>query len=119
AIEELCLVPWNTVVIDESHNIKNPTAQITKAVYRLSAENRIALSGTPVMNNTFDIFSQLNFLLPGLLGGPEFFKREYAIPIDRDVNLEKTNALQKITAPFVLRRTKKQVASDLPEKTEA
>ncbi|MFN8288061.1 MAG: DEAD/DEAH box helicase [Chitinophagales bacterium] len=119
AIEELSLVQWNTVIIDESHNIKNQTAQITKAVYRLSAHNRIALSGTPVMNNTFDIYSQLNFLLPGLLGGSEFFKREYAIPIDRDMSVEKTNALQKITAPFVLRRTKKQVAADLPEKTEA
>ncbi len=119
AIEELSLINWNTVIIDESHNIKNPAAQITKAVYRLSATNRIALSGTPVMNNTFDIFSQLNFLLPGLLGGPEFFKREYAIPIDHHMSVEKTNALQKITAPFVLRRTKKQVASDLPEKTES
>ncbi|HLP18650.1 MAG TPA: DEAD/DEAH box helicase, partial [Chitinophagales bacterium] len=119
AIDELSLINWNTVLIDESHNIKNPAAQITKAVYRLSAANRIGLSGTPVMNNTFDIYSQLNFMLPGLLGGPEFFKREYAIPIDRELNVEKTNALQKITAPFVLRRTKKQVAADLPEKTES
>ncbi len=119
AIEEMSLINWNTVIIDESHNIKNPSAQITKAVYRLSALNRIALSGTPVMNNTFDIYSQLNFVLPGLLGGPEFFRREYAIPIDHHGNVEKTNALQKVTAPFVLRRTKKQVASDLPEKTEA
>jgi superfamily II DNA or RNA helicase len=118
AIDDLCLVSWHTVVIDESHNIKNPTAQITKAIYRLSASNRIALSGTPVMNNTFDIFSQLNFLLPTLLGGAEFFKREYAIPIDRDMNMEKAAALQRITAPFVLRRTKKQVAADLPDKTE-
>lgn len=119
AVDELSVIQWHTVVIDESHNIKNPTAQITKAVYKLSAANRIALSGTPVMNNTFDIFSQLNFLLPGLLGGPEFFKREYAIPIDRDRSEEKTNALQKVTAPFVLRRTKKQVAADLPDKTES
>lgn len=118
AIDELCLVPWNTVVIDESHNIKNPTAQITKAVYKLSAKNRVALSGTPVMNNTFDIYSQLNFLVPAMLGGPEFFKREYANPIDRDANADKAKALQKVTSPFVLRRTKKQVASDLPDKTE-
>lgn len=118
AVDDLSLVQWHTMVIDESHNIKNPTAQITKAVYKLSALNRIALSGTPVMNNTFDIYSQLNFLLPGLLGGPEFFKREYALPIDRDQSVEKTNALQKMTAPFILRRTKKQVASDLPDKTE-
>lgn len=119
AVDDLSVVQWHTLVIDESHNIKNPTAQITKAVYKLSAVNRIALSGTPVMNNTFDIYSQLNFLLPGLLGGAEFFKREYAIPIDRDMSVEKTNALQKVTAPFVLRRTKKQVASDLPDKTES
>jgi len=93
AMEELSLIPWNTVIIDESHNIKNPAAQITKAVYKLSARNRIALSGTPVMNNTFDIFSQVNFLLPGLLGGPEFFKREYANPIDRGWQHRKTQWL--------------------------
>jgi len=110
---------WQVAIIDESQNIKNPTARITKAVYELQADNRVALSGTPVMNNTFDLYAQLQFLLPGLLGNREFFKKEYANPIDRDANTEKVNALRQLTGPFILRRTKAQVATDLPEKTES
>ncbi|MFT4205380.1 MAG: DEAD/DEAH box helicase [Chitinophagaceae bacterium] len=110
---------WQAAVIDESQNIKNPTARITKAVYELQANNRIALSGTPVMNNTFDLYAQLQFLLPGLLGNREFFKKEYANPIDRDADMEKVNALRQLTGPFILRRTKNQVATDLPEKMES
>jgi superfamily II DNA or RNA helicase len=117
-IEALSTVVFGTVVLDESHNIKNPAAQITKAVDRLPSTFRIALSGTPVMNNTFDLYAQLNFLLPGIFGSREFFKREYADAIDRDKDADKIKALQKITAPFVLRRTKEQVAGDLPPKTE-
>ena len=117
-IEELCNMPFGTVVLDESHNIKNPAAQITKAVERLQAAFRIALSGTPVMNNTFDLYAQMNFLLPGIFGTREFFRREYADAIDQKRDAEKIKTLQRITAPFVLRRTKEQVASDLPEKTE-
>ncbi|MDR0792874.1 MAG: DEAD/DEAH box helicase [Chitinophagaceae bacterium] len=113
--------PWQVAIIDESQNIKNPSALITRAVYELQAQNRIALSGTPVMNNTFDLYAQLQFLLPGLLGNREFFKKEYANPIDRNANnnKEKINALRQLTAPFILRRTKRQVATDLPEKTES
>ena len=111
-------VNWNTVVIDESQYIKNPSAQITKAVWQLNAETRIALSGTPVMNSTEDLFSQMHFLLPGLLGSAEFFRREYALPIEQKGNQEKAQALQRLIKPFVLRRTKEQAAPDLPAKTE-
>jgi SNF2 family DNA or RNA helicase len=117
-IDLLTALHFTIAVIDESHNIKNPSAQITRAVSQLHAGCRIALSGTPVMNNTFDLYAQLEFLLPGMFGSREFFKREYADPIDRDGNEEKTTALQKLTAPFILRRTKEEVAKDLPEKTE-
>lgn len=117
-IESLSLLPFDTVVLDESHNIKNPAAQITRAVGRLQSDIRLALSGTPVMNNTFDLYAQIDFLLPGLFGSREFFKREYADAIDRDNDPEKIRTLQKLTAPFVLRRTKTQVAPDLPPKTE-
>ena len=109
---------YGIAVIDESHNIKNPTAQITTAVNALDAQTRIALSGTPVVNNTFDLYAQLNFSLPGMFGSREFFKREYADAIDRFHDEEKIQALQKLTAPFILRRTKEQVAKDLPDKTE-
>ena len=118
-IEQLSAIAFDVAVVDESHNIKNPSAQSTRAIYQLQVRNRIALSGTPVMNNTFDLYSQLEFLLPGMFGTKEFFKREYADAIDRDRNEEKIALLQKLTAPFILRRTKEQVAKDLPEKTES
>lgn len=109
---------WNTIIIDESQYIKNPSAQITKAVWQLTAETKVALSGTPVMNSTEDLFSQMHFLLPGLLGSAEFFRREYAVPIEQKGSREKAQALQKLINPFVLRRTKEQAAPDLPAKTE-
>jgi SNF2 family DNA or RNA helicase len=109
---------YGVAVIDESHNIKNPSAQITSVVNMIPADVRIALSGTPVVNNTFDLYAQLNFALPGMFGSREFFKREYADAIDRNHDEEKIKALQKLTAPFILRRTKEQVAKDLPDKTE-
>lgn len=118
-IEQLNIIPWDVAVVDESQNIKNVQAQITRAAVQLNAKARVALSGTPIMNNTFDLYAQLNFLLPGMFGGQEFFRKEYANPIDRDGDKEKIKALQQMTAPFVLRRTKEQVATDLPEKTES
>ena len=118
-IEKLSIIPWITTVIDESQNIKNVQAQITKAAGLLNAKSRVALSGTPIMNNTFDLYAQLQFLVPGLFGSQEFFRKEYANPIDKDADTAKMKALQQMTAPFVLRRTKQQVATDLPEKTES
>lgn len=117
-IDFLASIPFCVAVVDESHNIKNPYALITRAVNRIQAVTRVALSGTPVMNNTFDLYAQLNFVVPGMFGSREFFKRTYADPIDRDHDPIKIKLLQKLTAPFVLRRTKEQVAPDLPEKTE-
>lgn len=110
---------YGVAVIDESHNIKNPATQIAQAVMKLQSVFRLALSGTPVVNNTFDLYTQLNFAVPGLFGSREFFKREYADPIDNNQDEEKIATLKKLTAPFILRRTKEQVAKDLPEKTES
>lgn len=117
-IELVCTFAFHAIVLDESHSVKNPASQVTQAVNRLQASMRIALSGTPVMNNTFDLYAQLNFLLPGLVGSREFFKREYADAIDRDRDGGKVKALQQLTAPFILRRTKEQVEPELPAKTE-
>ncbi|MEO5996437.1 MAG: DEAD/DEAH box helicase [Chitinophagaceae bacterium] len=117
-IEYMSTLNFGVVVLDESHNIKNPAALTTRAVLQVHSLTRITLSGTPIMNNTFDLFSQLNFILPGMFGSREFFKREYADSIDRDHNPDKIKALKKLTSPFVLRRTKQQVAKDLPSKTE-
>lgn len=109
---------YGIAVLDESHNIKNPATQIAQAAMRINARFRMALSGTPVINNTFDLYSQLQFVIPGLFGSREFFKTQYANPIDNYQDEEKIAALKKMTAPFILRRTKEQVATDLPEKTE-
>lgn len=106
------------VVLDESQAIKNPSSQVTKAVQMLQARNRIALSGTPVQNNTLDLYAQMHFLNPGMLGSREFFKKEFAQPIDKNGDPEKTAALRRLIYPFMLRRTKEQVAKDLPDKTE-
>lgn len=118
-IEQMQAPFWDAVVLDESHSIKNIHAKTTKAVYQLNAKSKIALSGTPILNNTFDLYSQMNFLLPDLLGGQEFFRNEYANPIDKNGDKTKMEALNKLTAPFILRRNKSQVATDLPPKTES
>lgn len=116
-IDSLSGFLWQYIILDESQAIKNPDARITKAIQKMRSVNRIILSGTPVQNNTFDLFSQFNFLNPGLLGNREFFNREFAGPIDKDGNREKAQQLRKLVHPFTLRRTKEQVAKDLPEKT--
>ncbi len=115
--EELVNFLWQYVILDESQAIKNPDARITKAVGKLNAVNRVILSGTPVQNNTSDLYSQFNFINPGLLGNREFFNREFAVPIDKYGNKEKTQYLKRLIQPFTLRRTKEQVAKDLPDKT--
>ncbi len=117
-IEEFTKFRFGYVVLDESQQIKNPAAQITKAIQLLSSRNKIALSGTPVQNNTFDLFSQMNTLNRGIFGSMEFFKSEFATPIDKFGDKQKTEQLRKLIYPFLLRRTKDQVAKDLPAKTE-
>ena len=109
---------WHYVILDESQTIKSPTALTTRAVQLLKAKNRLALSGTPVQNNTFDLYSQFHFLNPGILGTKEFFREEFANPIDKFNNSDKSAELRKLVYPFLLRRTKEQVATDLPPKTE-
>lgn len=116
-LEELSGFLWQYIILDESQAIKNPDARVTRAVQQLNAVNRVILSGTPVQNNTSDLFAQFNFLNPGLLGNREFFNREFAHPIDKLGSREKTQQLQRMIHPFTLRRTKEQVAKDLPDKT--
>ncbi len=117
-IELLLQFSFGYIILDESQAIKNHLSQTAKAVQLIKSRNRLILSGTPVQNNTFDLYSQFNFINPGLLGNMEFFKTEFANPIDRDNNKEKSEELRKLIYPFMLRRTKEQVAKDLPEKTE-
>ena len=109
---------FDYVVLDESQAIKNPQSKVTKAASLLSAKNRLCMSGTPLQNNTFDMYAQMNFLNPGMLGSMEFFRQEFAVPIDKFGEKEQKEHLRKLLYPFILRRTKEQVAKDLPEKSE-
>ena len=117
-IQLLLKLAFDYVVLDESQAIKNPASKVTRAACLLTAKNRVCMSGTPLQNNTFDIFAQMNFLNPGLLGSMDFFRNEFANPIDKFGEQEQKDHLRKLLYPFILRRTKEQVAKDLPEKTE-
>ncbi len=117
-IKQFVDVAFDYVILDESQAIKNPSSKVTKAAGLLKARNRLCLSGTPLQNNTFDIFAQMNFLNPGMLGSVEFFKQEFSVPIDKFGEKEQKDHLRKLLYPFILRRTKEQVAKDLPEKQE-
>jgi non-specific serine/threonine protein kinase len=117
-IKILVDMEFDFVILDESQAIKNPHSKVTKAASLLRSANRLCLSGTPLQNNTFDIYAQMNFLNPGMLGSVEFFRNEFATPIDKFGEPEQKDHLKKLLYPFILRRTKEQVAKDLPEKTE-
>ena len=109
---------FNYIFLDESQQIKNPESQRYKAARLLKSRNKIVLTGTPIENNTFDIYGQLSFACPGLLGSKLYFKQIYSSPIDMFKSTKRAMELQNKIRPFVLRRTKQQVATDLPEKTE-
>ncbi|MFN9392207.1 MAG: DEAD/DEAH box helicase [Flavobacteriales bacterium] len=109
---------WKYIFLDESHAIKNPDAQSTKAIIQLKSDNKIALSGTPVQNNTLDLYAQFDFLNAGFLGTRAHFMREYGSASAADSDSENISSLRKMVSPFMLRRTKEMVAHDLPEKTE-
>ncbi|WGQ07683.1 SNF2-related protein [Pedobacter gandavensis] len=109
---------FNYIILDESQNIKNPSSKSFKAVKALKSRHKLILSGTPVENSVSDLWTQLTFLNPGLLGTQTFFNEEYVQAIEKRKDEEKARKLQAIIKPFVLRRTKEQVASELPAKTE-
>lgn len=117
-IKMLQQINFDYVVMDESQAIKNPISLVAKAALQLQSKNRLALSGTPVQNNTFDLYAQMNFLNPGMFGSIDFFRNEFATPIDKNQEEEVKVQLRKMIHPFLLRRTKEQVAPDLPEKVE-
>lgn len=109
---------WALLVIDEAQAIKSHTSQIFKAVRQIKATSFIAMSGTPVENRLMEYWSIMDFANPGLLGGIESFKREFAAPIERTHDAEAINRFRNVTAPFIMRRLKsdKSVISDLPDK---
>lgn len=109
---------FNYIILDESQNIKNPSSKSFKAVRQLKSRHRLVLSGTPIENSVSDLWTQLTFLNPGLLGTQSFFNEEYVQAIEKRKDEDKARKLQAIIKPFVLRRTKEQVAAELPPKTE-
>ncbi len=117
-IEILKTQIFNCIVLDESQAIKNPESKRYKTVRLLQARQRLVVTGTPIENNTFDLYSQLSFAIPGLFGSTKSFTTDYSTPIDKFQDTKRAKELQKRIHPFILRRTKKQVAKELPEKTE-
>lgn len=109
---------FNYVILDESQVIKNPSSNIAKAVLQLKSRHKLTLTGTPLENTTLDLWSQMTFINPGLLGGQTYFKNEFQVPIEKQKDEVKTKKLNAIIKPFILRRLKSQVATDLPEKVE-
>lgn len=113
-------IKWQRVVLDEAQNIKNPKSAQTKAILKLSAKHRLALTGTPVENRLLDLWSIFNFLNPGYLGKETQFRKSFEIPIQKDNNKVKSITLKKLVEPLILRRVKtdQSIISDLPDKVE-
>ncbi len=109
---------FHYIILDESQVIKNPGSMLYKTVTKLKSQFKLVLTGTPVENSLTDLWTQLNFVNPGLLGDLAFFRREFALPIETLGDDDKESKLRKIIQPFILRRTKEMVAQDLPPVTE-
>ena len=116
-IEKLSAVDWDTIVLDESQTIKNPESQVARAAYKLRGAFKINLSGTPVENSLEDLWSQFHFLNPGLLGSRASFSESVERAVQAG-DVVAASRLKKKVAPFILRRMKRDVAKELPPKTE-
>jgi len=117
-IDVLAEEVWQTVILDESQTIKNPDSQVARAAYKLRSDWRITLSGTPIENRLDELWSQLHFTNPGLLGGRADFQERWAEPIVQGDQGAAARLRERIR-PFVLRRLKKDVAKELPPRTDA
>ncbi|QOI96845.1 MAG: DEAD/DEAH box helicase [Flammeovirgaceae bacterium] len=109
---------FNYIILDESQVIKNPSSNIAKAVRELKSRFKLVLTGTPLENTTLDLWSQMSFVNPGMLGPQSYFRNEYQVPIEKKGDEAKSKKLNAIIKPFVLRRHKSQVLTELPEKVE-
>ncbi|MCB0556328.1 MAG: DEAD/DEAH box helicase [Phaeodactylibacter sp.] len=116
-VELLEKMGFEYIVLDESQQIKNKDSKVFRAINRLEANHKISLSGTPIENSLSDLWAQVEFINPGLLGSHTFFQREFITPIEKRQDEEKKARLRKLVQPYLLRRTKQEVARDLPELT--
>jgi len=117
-VEKLKNYIFKYIILDESQFIKNPFSKTYQALLNLKSEHRLVLTGTPIENSLIDLWAQINFVNPGLLGTFSYFKNEFYIPIEKKKDQEKILRLKKLVSPFILRRTKKEVAPELPEVME-
>nr|WP_313047722.1 DEAD/DEAH box helicase [Pseudomonas soli] len=117
-LEPLKAQPWHLLVLDEAQNIKSSTSKAAQAVRELQASQRLCLTGTPMENNLGELWSIFHFLMPGWLGDSKRFTQDYRTPIERHGDAERMAHLASRIRPFLLRRTKEQVATELPAKTE-
>ncbi len=116
-IEKLLGFKYHIMALDEAQYIKNPRAKVAQAACRVIARHRICLSGTPIENHLGELWSLMHFLIPGYLGTEDTFTKNFRKPIEEEGDVEKNALLKKRIAPLVLRRTKDQVAKELPPKT--
>ena len=119
-VETLRQVEWSTLVLDEAQAVKNPETRTARAMRTLHAQQRLALTGTPVENRLGELWSIFHIVVPGLLGNATQFRLRFGAPIERDRSAEAAAELRRLTAPFLLRRTKadKSLVPDLPDKVE-
>ena len=115
--DELARYGFFFLILDESQYIKNSESKTYQTITTIRAQHRIVLTGTPIENSLSDLWAQMNFLNRGLLGSKNYFKQEFLLPIERDKVAGASEKLQKLIQPFILRRTKEQVAKDLPSLT--
>lgn len=106
---------FHIIVLDESQQIRNKNSKIFNVVHQLNAEHRLSLSGTPIENSLSDLWSQMEFINPAILGAYSFFKEHFQVPIEKHRDEKKIAELKRLVDPFILRRTKAQVAKDLPD----
>ena len=109
---------FHCVILDEAQYIKNPAAKVSQLACKLRAKHRLSLSGTPLENHLGELWSQMRFLMPGLLGSSEAFRKHFRTPIEKHGDTNAQLSLNSRVAPIILRRTKDQVATELPPKTE-
>jgi SNF2 family DNA or RNA helicase len=105
---------FHYIICDESQMIKNPSSKLYNALVTLQSDHKVVLTGTPIENSLTDLWSQINFVNPGLLGTLSFFKRSFVQPIEKRGNEEREEKLRELISPFILRRTKDEVARELP-----
>jgi len=115
-VDKLKSQTWHLLMLDEAQAIKNPRTKVAMAACQLKANHRVCLSGTPIENHLGELWSQVNFLMPGYLSTSNMFRQLFRNPIEKHGSIERQEILSQRVSPLILRRTKEQVATELPEK---